>query len=53
MAETRIETLKEMHLVTDLREGAEIVAPAGLRLAGGPGLLAGTDRGAITALRRV
>ncbi len=29
MAGTRIETLKEMHLITDLREGAEIVAPSG------------------------
>ncbi len=28
MAETRIETLKEMHLTTDLLEGAEIMAPA-------------------------
>ena len=28
MAGKRIETLKEMHLTTDLREGAEIVAPA-------------------------
>ncbi len=28
MAERRIETLKEMHLITDLRKGAEIVAPA-------------------------
>lgn len=27
MAEDRIETLKDMHLTTDLREGAEIVAP--------------------------
>ncbi len=27
MTGTRIETLKEMHLITDLREGAEIVAP--------------------------
>lgn len=28
MAVTRIETLKEMHLTTDLGEGAEVVAPA-------------------------
>ena len=28
MAEERIERLKKMHLATDLREGAEIVAPA-------------------------
>lgn len=27
MAEDRIETLKDMHLTTDLRDGAEIVAP--------------------------
>ncbi len=61
MAGTRIETLKEMHLTTDLREGAEIVALlsaggvtalADLHLTGGPGLLAGTDRGVITALSR-
>jgi hypothetical protein len=29
MAGRRIETLKEMHLTTDLREGAEIVTPSG------------------------
>jgi hypothetical protein len=61
MAESRIVTLKEMHLTTDLREGSEIVALlsaggvtalAGLPLADGPGLLAGTDRGVITALSR-
>lgn len=61
MAGTRIETLKEMHLTADLREGSEIVvllsaggvtALAGLHLADGPGLPAGTDKGTITALSR-
>ena len=62
MSGTRIEKLKEMHLTTDLGEGAEIVALlsaggvtalAGLHLADGPGLPAGADRGVVTALSRI
>ncbi len=56
MSGARIETLKEMHLTTDLGEGAEIVAllSAGgvTALADGPGLLAGADKDTITALSR-
>lgn len=49
MAGTRIETLKEMHLTADLREGSEIVV---LLSAGGVTAPAGTDKGTITALSR-
>ena len=61
MSGARIETLKEMHLTTDLVEGAEIVALlsaggltalVGPRLADGPGLPAGADKDTITALSR-